>query len=108
MTRKKETKKEDQKRIKKIIDQLRKYDESKYSDKDGKITSRMMDTLISIGKPAVPSLIVLLNDNNSWMSCFFAADALGKIGDKRAIGPLADALEDPELGENAYEYALKT
>ena len=106
MTRKKEPKKEDQKKLKKIIDQLKKYDESKFIDKDGKITSKMMDTLISIGKPAVPLLIELLNDKNSWMSCFFAADALGKIGDERAIGPLTDALEDPELGENAYE-ALK-
>jgi len=106
MAKKKDTKKETEKGIKKVIEQLKKYDETKEIDEDGKTTSRMMDTLVSIGKSAVPSLIELLNNPDTWMSCFFAADALGEIEDERAIGPLADALEDPELGENAYS-ALK-
>jgi len=65
-----------------------------------------METLVAIGKPAVSSLIELLNDHDTWMSSAFAADVLGEIRDKRAIEPLADALEDPELGENSYK-ALK-
>lgn len=106
MAKKNDTKKATEKRIRKIVDQLKEYDETKYVDKDGKTTSRMMNMLISIGKPSVPSLIRLLNNHNSWTSCYFAADALGEIGDERAIEPLADALEDPDLGENAY-MALK-
>ena len=106
MGKKKNTLKETEKRIKKVIEQLKKCDDDKKIDDDGKMTSGMMDTLVSIGKPAVPLLIELLNDHDTWMSCFFAADALGEIRAEEAIGPLADALEDPELGENAYK-ALK-
>ncbi len=63
------------------------------------------DELVSIGKPAVPQLIEILNRHEA-QSCSYAADALGEIGDNRAIKPLVDALEVRELGENAKE-ALK-
>jgi hypothetical protein len=90
--------------IKQVIKQLKKCDERKEIDEKAK--SIMMDKLVVIGKPAVSSLIELLNNHDTMISSSFAADVLGEIGDKRAIGPLADALEESELGENAYE-ALK-
>lgn len=90
--------------IKKIIKQLKKCDETKEIDDNAK--SIMMDKLVAIGKPAVSSMIELLNNHDTMISSSFAADVLGEICDERAIGPLADALEEPELGENAYE-ALK-
>ncbi len=64
-----------------------------------------MDELASIGSPAVPELIGMLSDPANWSSSF-AAGALGKIGDARAIIPLADVLEDSDLGDRAND-ALK-
>ena len=90
--------------IKKIIEQLKKIDEIKEIDEKEK--SMMMDKLVAIGKPAVSSMIELLNNHDTWMSRSFAADVLGEIGDQRAIGPLVDALEESRLGESAYR-ALK-
>lgn len=97
------TKKAEEK-IKKIISQLKRFDAA--SDVDHQQTEKMMATLVGIGKPAAPFLIELFNNHDSWMSCAFAAQALGKIGDRRAIEPLADALEDARLGDDASE-ALK-
>lgn len=100
MVKKKDTYNE----IKKILKRLKEFDKTKEVDNEAK--AKMMETMVAIGKPIVPSLIDLLNDHDAWMSSAFAADVLGEISDKRAIEPLADALEDPELGENAYK-ALK-
>ena len=104
MGRKKNAKKDVEDEIQKIITRLKTYDETK--DIDHEAEASMMEKLISIGKPAVPSLIELLQNHDTWMSSAFAADVLGEIGDTRAIKPLADALEDFELGEHAYR-ALK-
>jgi hypothetical protein len=104
MGKNKNTKIEAEDEIQKIITRLKTFDETKDIDHDAE--ESMMETLISIGSPAVPSLIELLQNHDTWMSSAFAADVLGEIGDTRAIKPLADALEDFELGENAYR-ALK-
>jgi HEAT repeat protein len=104
MGKKKDAKKEAEYEIQKIITRLKTCDETK--DIDHEAEASMMETLIYIGKPAVPFLIELLQNHDTWMSSAFAADVLGEIGDTRAIKPLADALEDFELGEHAYR-ALK-
>ena len=92
--------------IKKLIKELKKYDDCRdYPNEWKGERKKIMAKLVSIGKPAVPQLIKVLNNYDSW-SCFFAADVLGKIGDEQAIRHLANALEEPELGENAKE-ALK-
>jgi len=65
-------------------------------------TSRSSQTF---GKSAVPQLIALLN-KHKYQSSRYAANALGKISDERAIIHLVNALEDPELGKHAKE-ALK-
>lgn len=41
-------------------------------------------------------MIELLNNHDTWMCNAFAADVLEEIGGKKAIEPLADALEDPD------------
>ena len=104
MGKKKDTNKEAEDEIQKIITRLKTCDEKKDIDHEADVS--MMETLISIGKPAIPFLIELLQNHDTWMSSAFAADVLGEIGDTRAIEPLADALEDFELGEDAYR-ALK-
>lgn len=104
MGKKKDTKKEVEGEIQQIITRLKTCDETK--DIDHEAEASMMETLIAIGKPAVPSLIELLQNHDTWMSSAFAADVLGEIGDIQAIEPLADALEDFELGEHAVR-ALK-
>jgi len=104
MGKKKDTKKETEDEIQQIITRLKTCDETK--DIDYEAEASMMETLIAIGEPAVSSLIELLQNHDTWMSSAFAADVLGEIGDTQAIEPLADALEDLDLGENACE-ALK-
>jgi len=49
--------------------------------------------LIRIGAPAVEPLIQALKDKDPVIR-FGAADALGEIGDRRAVGPLIEALND--------------
>jgi len=53
--------------------------------------------LVKLGKPAVPALIKTLEkprDPDLWRQRWRAADALGQIGDKRAISPLVGVLFD--------------
>ncbi len=64
------------------------------------------DRLISIGKPAVPELIELLKEPETLSACG-AVEVLGEIGDERAIGPLADVLEEKDIGDLAGEALVK-
>ncbi len=62
-------------------------------DKDHDIRKFACDSLGDIASPkATPYLITVLNDVNINVACA-AAEALGKIGNKRAIEPLTKALE---------------
>ncbi len=97
--------KSNKKEIGKLTCDLKKYDDVGYSREWEAELDAIVDGLASIGSPAVPELIGMLNDPDKWSSCF-AADALGKIGDESAITPLADVLEGSELGERAKD-ALK-
>lgn len=51
------------------------------------------DKLVKIGEPAVMPLINALDDN---AKCSYAAWALGEIGNKRAIDPLIENIEDSD------------
>jgi HEAT repeat protein len=53
--------------------------------------------LIKLGEPAVEPLIQALEDEVCWVR-EEAAEALGKIGDKRAVEPLIQALKDDDSG----------
>lgn len=62
--------------------------------------------LVSIGKPAVPHLIGLLN-RGKLPSCIRAAEILGRIGDPEAVPALACALLHEDLGEAAGKVLQK-
>ena len=51
--------------------------------------------LVTIGEPSVESLIALLGNPKYSDKWFHIADALGRIGDKRAVEPLIRMLENP-------------
>lgn len=66
-----------------------------YTLKDKSLIVRRASTvaLVKIGEPAVGPLIKALDDEN-WYVRYYAAEVLGKIGDKRAVEPLKKALKD--------------
>ncbi|MCK4811505.1 MAG: HEAT repeat domain-containing protein [Methanosarcinales archaeon] len=97
--------KSDKEKIAKLTCDLKKYDDVGYLREREAELDAIVDGLASIGSPAVPELIRMLSDPDNWSSSF-AADALGKIGDESAIIPLADVLEDSDLGKHAKD-ALK-
>ncbi|HDP37083.1 MAG TPA: HEAT repeat domain-containing protein [Candidatus Atribacteria bacterium] len=106
MTKKgKKPQKEIESKIKKLIKELKKYDGMEYSVEMEEELKEIEDKLVSCGKSAVPQLIEVLN-KHTWRSSWHAANALGAIGDKKAIVHLVNTLEEPELGENAKD-ALK-
>ncbi|MDZ7722786.1 MAG: hypothetical protein U5R06_08215 [candidate division KSB1 bacterium] len=88
-----------------IINRLKVFDKKKEIDE--KTKDEIKTTLINMGTFAVPSLIELLKSKDTWVSGDIAAYVLGEIGDKRAIIPLADLLEDSQLGDSAYNALLK-
>ena len=58
--------------------------------------------LVQIGAPAVEPLIAALGDQDPLLR-WTAAEALGKIGDRRAVAPLVAALRDLGLRQAASE-----
>jgi len=73
-------------------------------------TGEAFKALLKIGKPAVESLIVILNDDNKdTPTRQVAARILGEIGDPRAIEPLIAILShlNISIGDNSVELALK-
>src|SRR5262249_32248739 len=52
---------------------------------------RAVDDLVTIGPAAVPQLCDALSPQRPWLTAYRAAEALGRIGDGRAAGPLLDA-----------------
>ena len=92
-------------KIVKLTCDLKKYDDVGYSSEREAELGAIVDELASIGSPAVPELIRMLSNPDNWSSSF-AAGVLGKIGDERAIIPLADVPEDSDPGRRAKD-ALK-
>ena len=56
--------------------------------------AQALDELVVIGRPAVPALIQALH-SETWIQAFRAAEALGQIGDRRAVRPLKRLLDHP-------------
>jgi hypothetical protein len=54
-----------------------------------------LEKLVKIGSPAVPLLNDALGSHKPWLTSYRAAEALGRIGDGRATGPLIHALHHP-------------
>ncbi len=65
-------------------------------DKSRRIRRQAEKELVKIGKPAVGLLIHTLEDEN-WRARWRDADALGKIGDARAIIPLRQRFGDDNV-----------
>lgn len=75
-------------------------------EEDGKVRSAILVALIKIGNPAVEQLIYALEyKNNPSVVRQDAAEALGVIGDPRAVDPLIVALKD---GHPMVRYAAAT
>jgi HEAT repeat protein len=60
---------------------------------------RIVRTIAALGEPAVPLLLEALRDENGYVRSG-AAEALGRIGDRRAVEPLIAALALPEDSED--------
>ncbi|MCS6882899.1 MAG: SH3 domain-containing protein [Oscillochloridaceae bacterium] len=54
-----------------------------------------VDELAAIGAPAIPALGAAMAPNQPWLTIYRAAEAAGRIGDARAVGPLVQALNHP-------------
>lgn len=65
-------------------------------NEDIKVRTRARKSLVTIGKPAVPSLSLVLENSKIYKARWEAAKALSEIGDLKSIPTLVKALEDPE------------
>jgi HEAT repeat protein len=66
------------------------------SSTDDKVRRKARKSLVAVGKPAVPSLSLVLQNSEVFKARWEAAKALGAIGDAKAIPSLVKALEDTE------------
>ena len=65
------------------------------SDTDHPLHQRAVDELTALGPGVVPQLCEMLSPNRPWLTSYRAAEALGRLGDGRASGPLLEALNHP-------------
>ncbi len=66
------------------------------ANKDGMIRRKARKSLITLGKPAIPSLIRILRNSKLDQLRWEAAKILGSIDDTRAIPSLVNALDDKD------------
>ncbi len=88
-----------------MIEKLKRYDGKDFEEEAEEELARICEEIALQGESAVPMLIEVLNDRG-FPSSLYAAETLGQIGDRRAIGPLVNALEDGDIGGGAQD-ALK-
>jgi HEAT repeat protein len=79
------------------------------ANKDAFVRQKARKALVALGKPAVFSLIRILQNANADHVRWEAAKTLGAIGDPRAIPSLVKALEDtdPDVAWLAAEALIK-
>jgi len=65
-------------------------------NEDVKARIKARKSLVTIGKPAVPALSLVLENSKIYKARWEAAKALSEIGDLKSIHSLVKALEDPE------------
>ncbi len=65
-------------------------------NEDIKVRTRARKALVTIGKQAVPSLSLVLENSKKYKARWESAKALSEIGDMKSIPTLVKALEDPE------------
>jgi twitching motility protein PilT len=72
-------------------------------DDDEEVRALAMTVACSFEDPRiVPAMIPLLQDDDWWIR-ITTADSLGRLGDRRAVAPLVEALGDPEVRWAAVE-----
>jgi len=64
-------------------------------DRKADVRKAIADILITIGQPALDSVIYVLNDPE-WSARQAAVWVIGQIGDEWSVGPLCDVLRDPD------------
>jgi HEAT repeat protein len=87
-----------------LLDALSEYDRH---DGSSRVNTRASDALAKMGEPALLPLIAALHErrdhpDDSWRRNW-VADALGMLGDPRAVEPLIMALDDVDVRESAAE-----
>lgn len=70
-------------------------------DADYYVQMNAIEKLVKIGEPAVPYLIYALNNGDPELR-MRSAEALGRIGDRRAIAPLKAHLSDDDITVRIY------
>jgi HEAT repeat protein len=74
-------------------------------DNDESVSDRAATALERMGTVAILALIQALQDKEHWRVRYWAAKALGKIGDPAAIPALIEALQDKEWKESKVRLA---
>jgi HEAT repeat protein len=82
-----------EKRVEELVEAL--------GDKCERVRKYAANDLVKIGKPAIPALIEMLENDGRF--AYEAAKVLGKIGDERAIWPLISSMEAQRPGNHAQE-----
>jgi HEAT repeat protein len=87
-----------------LLDALSDFDRQ---DESGRVNSCASEALAKMGEPALLPLIAALHEHrdhpdDAWRRNW-VADALGMLGDLRAVEPLIGALDDVDIRENAAE-----
>jgi hypothetical protein len=90
----------------KLIKDLKKCDNMKYSPEKNELLQKIRNKIIAIGTPAVLPMIKILEDQEdpSWESAAYIA---GELHDERAIMPLINAIENHDLKITANEQLIK-
>jgi len=73
---------------------------------DGIVRKEALDALVRIGKPAVPFLVMSLEDERPIVRAE-AANALGRIRDPSAVTPLQALLQDSYFDELTIEFPVR-
>ncbi|MBI5696034.1 MAG: HEAT repeat domain-containing protein [Nitrospirae bacterium] len=76
-----------------------------FGSREAGIRNAAYSAVIAVGEPAVPRLLVMLNDKKPDMR-EYAAGALGNIGDHRAVAPLLAKLDAETERRYVYAWAL--
>lgn len=102
----KNSKKAPENNLAKLIKDLKKCDNMKYSPEKNELLQKIRNKIIAIGTPAVLPMIKILEDQEdpSWESAAYIA---GELHDERAIMPLINAIENHDLKITANEQLIK-